>query len=440
MTDYFVNSAATGLNTGLNETDAWTSLASAYATATVLGDRVFVDPAHLENLSADANYSAGGAHTRQNPLQIIVANLTTKVPVANYGASGNGEINGGTSWHVNFDGNQYIWGLRIITGDTVAITDSQMVYENCYWAVEKSTTSEQITMGAQGDTVSLINSDVKFDNHDHRLAFNNDAQGLEMIGGSLSANYASTSQSLFQISADRSAQLWFANVDMRGVHANRNMFSFGTTVELTNVYMVNCPLADPAPSITNDTIDIRPPGRITITGEQPYMRREFKDTGNLIEETTILRDGGASDGTIPFSLKIQSNSNAKRTRPFRILLACQNVGNLSGKTIKIHFAQNSGVPTALKSSDIWIESNIATSTGMDHRTSGEAPGVVGSDLTDESASEVWKNGVSDLSGYTEQSMSLSGFGTTQGMVYIWLCVAADFSVNNLYVCPKPEIA
>jgi hypothetical protein len=82
--------------------------------------------------------------------------------------------------------------------------------------------------------------------------------------------------------------------------------------------------------------------------------------GSIQTETTIVRTGGASDGTTPISWKIVTDTNADLYAPL-LLDPIQQWNDTSGssKTATIYLTSN----TALDNSKIWVELEYANSSG-----------------------------------------------------------------------------
>ena len=448
-TYYYDGALATGLNDGSSWTDAYQTLQAAATAATLVNDIIYVKETSLETFGLDTSIAVNAAHTKLAPLRILVVDSTASdAPVSNYGTTGNGELNVSGSFEIKFTtGSVYIWGLRYILIDSAAATDfgENVTFERCYYFMN-NTGGENITFGT-ADVVTFIDTDIDFSSGNHQFDFTNDCTGLKMFGGSITASGTSATRGLVAFNSTKSGWAKFYGVDLSAFNAARPLAEIpAADSEGIDVSYVNCKFGGTRnPISVGDPIYMPQQSMISVAGSEAYLREEQQHNGALTTSTAIYRNSGATDGTTNFSFDIASTANATERQPYKILLAAQNYGNLSTKTLKVHFAQNSGGSpvTALKDTEIWITAYSPTSTAIDSRYSRGLPLAAGSTLTDESASEDWINtGVSPVSlgGYTEQSMSLSGFGTTEGVVRVYLNIAKDFSTDNLFVCPKIEIA
>lgn len=445
MTDYFIDSNATGANNGTSWADAWNAgtqadWTNAASTATTAGDRVAVANNNATSLTANLSMSVNANHTKDNPLKIIVSSSTsgtTITPVSDYGAAGNGEIDGNGAYDIGFSGNVYVYGLRIQNMDSSSADagGNSPVFERCYYNMNKTGSAETFTFGNGGE-LTFIDSDINIASQAHDFGFNNDYGKFRMIGGAITTDANATE--IFNITSTKSCIIELVGVDLTGVNAATDMVGGGSPEGVTfDASGCNWPATLPA-LWGGTTANLGDLDKFTASGSQIESSCHYK-YGTVLNETTIRRANGATDGATDYSLKIESTSTASRTSPFRHFLAVVNPGDLDTLTIKVHFAQNSGA--ALDDEEIWIETMAATSSGMSYNTDRLGLGGTATNHTDESGGVDWRNGASALTSYNEQSCSVTVSGTTAGVLYVYLCVAADFTTtNNLYVDPKPVIA
>jgi hypothetical protein len=96
------------------------------------------------------------------------------------------------------------------------------------------------------------------------------------------------------------------------------------------------------------------------SGATNYVQRRYWYQGTLQEETTIVRTGGASDGTTPISWKIVTTANSKWTLPFESFPISIWNSNTS-VTITVYGIWGGGaVPNT---DDIWFEVAYLGSSG-----------------------------------------------------------------------------
>jgi hypothetical protein len=90
------------------------------------------------------------------------------------------------------------------------------------------------------------------------------------------------------------------------------------------------------------------------SGATNYRQEQYGYYGTLTNETTIVRTGGASDGTTPLAWKLVTSANSKWLTPFAPLpLSIWNTVTASNVTVTVYGVWGGGaVPN---NDDIWIE-------------------------------------------------------------------------------------
>ena len=441
MADVYIDSTATGANNGTSWADAYNAGThvdwnSAMTDASAAGDIVWVAHDNATVSGADINLTANANHTQNNPLRIVVANSSTGDPVTDYGTAGNGEVDAN---NLDFDitGHFYISGLRVISMDGSAMSGGSggsATWEKCLYSTDKGT-AETFGNSSEGQ-VLFKDSDIDFSGADHNINLP-DNFVFRMEGGSMTTD--ANVNEIFIYSANAGAVIDMNHVDMTGINATTDLIN-DTSTGMNRANFNFCKWNATLPTIFGAaTSELSFCDKVTITGSPIETQTQYR-FGTVLDETTIRMASGATDGTTDYSLKVESNSNAARNSPLRHFLALVNAGDLDTKTIKVHFAQNSGA--AIDDNDIWIECYALTSSGVKLITDRLGLGeTTTTNHTDESGNVDWRNGASALSGYNEQSCSVTVSGATTGILQVFLCVGADFTTtNNLYVNPKVVVS
>jgi len=413
---------------------------SALSGADTVDDIIYVSNDNATILTSDITTVVNSVHTVDRPLRIIVATptgTTTQTPVTDHGTAGNGEIDGNGLRDPEMPGNVWFWGLRIqnFDGYNIATVGAVVTFQRCFYGNIKSAGSEFAALQSKG-VVNFIDTDLELKNNNNFIRFSGDACSFNMIGGSIKTDV--NAEKIIECGGNASGKAMFSGVECSGVNSGTDIAQGGALESLV-VEMDNCKFGT-LPALFGSTLtNLTHESRVIVTQTQGLVSAQYRN-GNLLQETTINRTGGADfDGSTPYCLKVESTSIATRTSPMRHLLAISNFGDVNGKTIKVHMASNTG--TALQSDEIWIEVHVPTSSGVAQFSTVNTLTGTPSTYTDESGSEDWNDGGGDLTGYQEQSMSASPGVATIGLIYIWLYVAKDFTTtNNLFVDPKIDIA
>ena len=449
MADAYIDSTlASGLNDGSDWDNAYNAgtnadWSSAATRASAAGDVVYVSNDNLSN-SGDVNFNVNANHTRDNPLKVIVktpSGATGGTVVSGYSQTADlgqvGAGDGGTA-HFACNGHMWAWGLRIDGQDlsTFISNAGSLVLQNSLYRSNK-TTSETLTFGSES-AMLCINSDIEFSGTNGGNFNAGDGSSLTMIGGALTIT---GSLDFIAVGSVKQLTMLLSGVDCTGVSSSAQMITnSGGESGGTDVRFENCKWPATLPTLVSTPGNLKTTDRIILSQDQAILRAEYRQ-GLVIPETSITRSGGAnSDGSSPYTLKVEASSLATRTTPMKHLLAISNYGDITGTTIKVHMASNTGV--ALTSDQIWIQVSASRASAHYQAITTTAIEETPTTYTDESGSEVWySTGTTDLTGYEEQSMSVSPAVATEGLIYVWLFVAADFDTTyNLYVCPKLDIA
>ena len=448
MTIYYVDSTAGGTPDGLawataynvgNQTD-WTNV---FGLAAAAGDIIYVSINNATVCAADTTQTVNANHTPDNPLKIVVGTpngATGITPTTTIPASGSGEISGNSLRHMIINGNIWAWGLRFVNMDnhTFLSADNCWTFQLGYIGLDKTASAELYNIGNHARLI-MFNSTLDVSGADHTLALQADGAGIEMYGGAITSD--SSAAKIFQVNDVKSFSLLCVGTDMTGINSATDLIQSTGDMEDLDARLIGCKMGATWPTLFGSalsTMDNK--SAIIVSEEQGTMSAQYHN-GNVLEDG-VYRDGGAKyDGTNQYTLKIETEATISRTNPLKHLLAVSNFGDINTTTVKVHFATD--MASALQDDEIWIEvtATAATSTSSDSSVA-ELEGTP-ANYTDESGSEVWKTAAdADLTGYQEQSMSVSPTVTTTGLVYVVLCVAVDITTGGkvLYVDPKLDIA
>lgn len=447
MTDVFIDATlGGGSNNGTNWANAynagtqvdWTNAAT---DASAAGDRIIVASDQATVCTGNFGVTINANHTDIDPLQIIASasgSGTTVAPVTNFGTAGNGEIDGNATWDIEFAGPFIMYGMRIVNHDHSFIdgTGSPAVYEKCFYGMNKTTGNENYDFASGPTSVTMIDCTWEMSGGVHRVEVITDGVRWTMIGGKFTTDSAQVD--IFRIFGGRSFICNFIGVDCSGVHANTDLFRMlSGKPDLVDAFFYGCKFGSTLPTLWSTTLDDLPLfSKIIISGPGHVVAAQYNN-GNCLTETTILRDGGADTGSQAYSVKFESNAKAVRGQPMRHLFRVENPGDLDTLTVKCHFANNKG---ALTDAQIWIETSVTTSAGNITASDRNGLGATATTHTDESSNVDWRNGAGALTSYNEQSCDVTFSATTTGPIWVHLCIAADFSTDNLYVDPKLVIA
>jgi hypothetical protein len=335
------------------------------------GDHIFVADAHAESTASSITISIDG--TPASPSWILCVDdtgnpaspttLATTATISTTGAS-----------NIFLDGSFYCYGIIFTSGSTasntsltffVSITDTTQVYEQCDFILGNSNASGRITFaGIQAEThCEWRNCDVKFGAAGQGILHN--GGHFTWKGGSVLSGGTSPTTLFTTTFGTRPGAIYLEGVDLSNLNSAVNLFT-ASIQSHPPVMMRNCRLPASWPTLTGTLVTgtIGAPGNRyemhNCDGADTNYRLWVEDyAGSIKSETTIVRTGGASDGTTPISWRMNSGSNAEY--PAISLESPEMVKWLDttgAKTVSVEIVHDSGgAGTAgdYQNDEIWLE-------------------------------------------------------------------------------------
>lgn len=417
-------------------------LAAAAATTWLqIGNSIFVASNHAETQAAAISITFPGTNASPNIITCVSTAAvppTTSATTATVTTTGNFGItyNGAFSWD----------GISINVGTGAnsqgyQIGGSYQKFTNC--ALNLVNTGAAI--GVVGGTVNALGGTVVFDNV--TLGFTATSQtflvrgtNFKWIGTASAITGATVPTSFFYASGGQSAAL----VELRGV--DFSAFGSGKTLvpaacnTLDPCLFIDCKFGASVtvaatPTNTNGSyIDVV---RSDSSGTN-YRSERYRYTGTLTTETTIVRTGGATDGTTLISWKLVSTANSKWVQPFEsYLTTIWNDSTSAITTLTIYgTTTGGGVPN---NDDIWVEveylGSAASPLGT-FITTTKASNVAASTTTNNSSDASTWGGGGAGNGFKIVVPSFTP--GMKGPINITIKVAKASS--TYYIDPKPEIS
>ena len=436
MADRYVWSGATGAANGTSWADAYTTLAAAAAVDTA-GDTIYVAHDHAENSTAAAlSYSwASSGWSVSNGTRVLCVNRSTGVVTtgAEIKTTGNYAI------LLYQSGQGLIYdGLSVVSGDTAtgaaAITIGQSssranIYKNCTFDL-RSTGNNSVNASNVAE-VSVFDSWFKFGNASGNISSGDMFRwwGGGLLSGSLNTTLVTINQ------GDRVS---LANLDLTNAPTTLNIFG-GTGSWAINGEIRDSKMPDSWTGSVSSVEPTLPSSRLSLyncDSADTNYRLIIKDfSGSIFSETTIVRTGGATDGTTPISWRMVCNSNANDS--FYPLVSDpisvwnETVG--SALTITVEILHDSA--TALEDDEVWVDVEyLGTSgrplgaTASDHRAD-----VLTTAVAQTSSSETWTT--TGLTNPNKQKLSVTLTPQEKGFITarVFLAKAAAYTI---YVDPE----
>lgn len=405
------------------------------------GDNIYVSQAHSETTGSAVTLSFAG--TASNPVKVICVNDAAEPPTA-VAATALMATTGAST--ITIGGCVYVYGIEFRGGSsgngTINLGNSastKQKYENCIFNLFGNNTSQRLVANSGSSTnpgdITLENCYVKFSNAGNGL------QGgygklVWRGGGMLSGGTNPTIMFYNGNNTNRIAFTWeIDSVDLSAASSSLNLFQASTNG--TQGYIANSKLpASWTGSLFTGTF--LPYDRIAMyncdSADTNYRLWIEDYSGSIVSETTIVRTGGATDGTTPISWKMTTSANANEYVAPLISdpISVWNETTGSAKTVTVEIIHDS--VTALTDAEVWLEVTYLGTSGYplgsvitDHRAD-----ILATAVSQTSSSETWTT--TGLTNPNKQKLSVSI--TPQEKGFITARVFVGKASYTIYVDPE----
>ncbi len=325
-------------------------------TAIAAGDFVYVHNAHNESTDLNAQYIIKAAVLENSPTKWICVNKaddSLSVGAIIYQTE--------TTTQIIFNGYGYTYGITFKSiGDIYFGNPGKWVLEGAGTTtlLHLVTSAKTINFQAAGiHAVRIINGSINFENANNYIFLDPDAI-FEWFGGSVIAANGLTS--MLDWTTDGVCAL-IKDVDLSAVgHGVDARALVNITISgFNNIEFQRCKLpSDAGFTLTIGTFNSQMNGKVRFhhcsSANKTYDFYEVGFEGNIQDETTIVRSGGASDGTTPQSWKMvtgtgpQENINPLASPPIQSW-----TDSTTSKTFSVECILDS--LTNLQNDEVWME-------------------------------------------------------------------------------------
>lgn len=417
------------------------------------GDTIYVSQVHSESTASAISLAHGSDTT---PTKIICVNdgaqpptaTATTAVVATTGAS-----------NISLGGALYVYGITFNCGSganradfNVCQTDGGCVMMESCNVVHVGTNAANISCSTVAGTAAKgiwLNTNFKFANTGSHLILSGEwsINGGNVISGSSS----NTAGFLVQGgSTSPSGITLIENFDFSNFSSTTNLATANST--RAGLILRNCKLPGSwSGTLLNGAYSA--PGRMemynTDSGSTNYKIWIEDNYGTLRDETTVVRSGGASDGTTALSWKI--SGGGRNAFPEQVMrtpeIAVYNSTVGSSKTVTVEYlhdtntatGQGAGTGNAFQDNQLWLEVEYPAASGTP--LGAKASGRTATFLTTpaDNGTGVGTSGWVTTGLTTPKSGKLSVTFTPQkiGFLLARVCLAAQNKV--VYIDPKVTI-
>lgn len=446
MADIYLRSSdGSDASDGLTWANAKATLAAAL-TAAGAGGTVYVADGHAETQAGTMTLLSSG--TAASPTRVLcVVDTADPEPPTALATTATVTVSGGAS--VIFDGFAYCYGITFQSAHTnstaIAIgnaaTPIWWSFEACVLELTANQANARIRVGVAASTiddqrVEWINTQVKFANA---------GQGIEprmhlRWTNTASAIQGTTPTTLFKPLAGISNDVFVFGVDLSALASGTNLVD-ASVAGNHHFWFRNCKLGS---SVAITTGSIAGQGGVTVdlvncdSGDTNYRYAKHRYQGVITQETTIVRTGGASDGTTPISRKMVSSADSKLYSPLVSDPIIVWNETLSSITVTVEVITDN---VTLTDKEAWIEVEYLGTSGFplssiatDRASHDNAH--LGSGTNQTSSSETWTT--TGLTTPVKQKLAATFTPAEKGPLAIRVYLAK--ASTTMYFCPKAGVA
>lgn len=437
MANIYVDSNATGgSQTGADWANAYLTLAAA-AAVDVAGDIIWVAHNHSESTAGAVSLSWAG--TQASPTRIICANSGSGEPPTTLATTATAKVTGNVSFTIVASGTVYVYGIAFTGGETTnnsslqlnVVSNNLVIYESCDFIIGGSNANASIFLGDNNECGSiLINCRYSFAATGQELK--SDLSGTSKINGGSFISGTSTPSALWQPA--NGATLIISGLDFSNLGATFNFCnSVISGVELT---VRNCKL----PTSWSGSLNASTPGGRSImrlmnvsSTDTNYDLKQETQFGSINHETTLVRTGGASDGTTTISWNMTSNADAEWNHQTLDSPEIVRWNETTGSSITVTVEILHDSLTNLQDDEIWLEVQYLGTSGfpLSVFVNDAAASYVATPADQATSTETWTT--TGMSNPNEQKLSVSFTPQEKGFIHAVVKLAkASYTV---YVDP-----
>lgn len=413
------------------------------------GDTTWFSQAHAESTAADINFACAG--TNATPSRLLCGNDAAEPPTA---LATTATVTVSTNNSLTLSGTFYCYGITFISNGTIVCnggaTNNIQIYEQCSFQLT-NIGSAGVWNSAAGNNnmyrTELLDCTFKptAATNVHVLCGDTVIRGGSFLAGSAELT------SVFKPQGDRAhANLDCSAFDFSQLGSTVNLF-FGSGINSGKFVVRNCKLPASWTGLLVASGLVGPGERFEMyncDSTDTNYRLWIEDyAGSIKSETTIVRTGGASDGTTGLSWKMVTSANAEypviKLESGEIMV---NNSVLTAQTATVHFVhdtnvaggQGAGTGSRFQDDEIWLEVMTLDTSGFPigtwHRDCKADVLATAADQTD--STETWTT--TGLT--TPQKQKLSCTFTAAEVGYIVARVVVAKASKTIYVCPKLTVA
>ena len=318
MAIYYVYSGAGGSNNGSSWANAFTTLTAAFAVE-VAGDTLYVAHDHSESTASAITLTSSG--TVSNPTKVICVNRAGSVPPVSADRRTTAQVATTGASNINIAGFTHYDGIIFVAGSSTGVANLSPQttgggwnrFDNCSLRIG-ATGVGTIQLIAAGAYVELNNTTASFSATNQKFTV---AEVLKWRN-TPAALLGIIPTPLFNPSSSSGGEVECIGVDFSAAGSGKTLCGALASCTGLKYRFIDCKLdaavtkASVPLSHGSTEVDFIRSGSSGVN----YTVFRQRISGTLDEETTIVRTGGASDGTTPIAWKVITTANCNYSMPF----------------------------------------------------------------------------------------------------------------------------
>lgn len=435
----------TGLST-YNAAGAWGApharLRNALAAGwSVAGDQYRVNASHAATEAATVTLTFPGIAASPNTCIVVNDADTALATTATESATGANSI--------AFAGFVYIYGVQFqaasgASAGNIGFTSASdwgFWFDSCVLKLNTTSVASATriicgTSASSGQRVSLTNTVCNFGASGQGFSISNMIQFSWTNTASAIAGAAPTTLFLVPPTNPRAVEVTCRGLDLSALGSG-NLINAAMTVA-SKFLFENCKLGS---SFNLSTGSIIGQGNVIATfvncdsGNTNYKYRKLDYQGTVDHETTIVRSGGASDGTTPMARKMVSGANTQFFSPLAsdpIYIWNESTGSI---TVEVEVVTD-GV--TLKDNEAWLSVTYLGTSGFPQSValSDRAADILATGANQTSSSVTWTT--TGLGSPVKQKLSVTFTPASKGPLRVSVVLAKQST--TMYFCPKVTVS
>lgn len=432
MASYYVYSGAGGAANGTSWVNAYTTLTAAFS-GHAAGDTYYVAHDHAESTAAAITLASSG--TASAPTKVVCVNRAGSVPPVSADRRTTAQVTTTGASNINFNSYTHYDGIIFTAGNGAGLASvfapssgtARLRFDNCSLRLGGTSTTSRIGNAVSGAALELNNTTVSFG----AVAQGVGIHGLFSWRNTPSALLGTIPTTVLVIGVNSGGTCDCVGVDFSAAGSGKTICGNQSAAEGVRFTLIDCKL-DAAvtkaavPSSGGSTeVDFIRSGASGVN----YNVFSSRISGTLNEEITIVRTGGASDGTTAIAWKIDTTANCTYSLPFECPpIAVWNDTTGSSVTATVEGIWGGGaVPL---DTEIWLECEYlgSSSSPLGSFVADCAADLLTAGANQTSSSETW--------GGSTTKFKLSVSFTPQMKGWVYGRVKCGKASSTFYVDPK----